>query len=73
MYTCINNISDDYKFAIIISPPFPFITGRGEGRGGAVKESNVSSCCEAAATQKTLACKAGIEVLGGKNQLTAVI
>ena len=30
--TCINNISDDYKFAIIIAPPLPLIMGQGAGR-----------------------------------------
>ena len=29
---CINNISDDYKFAIIIAPPLPLIMGQGAGR-----------------------------------------
>ena len=33
VYACINNISDDYKFAIIIAPPLPFIMGLGEGWG----------------------------------------
>ena len=28
-YACINNISDDYKFPIIIAPPLPFIMGQG--------------------------------------------
>jgi len=45
--TCINNITDDYKFAIIIAPPPPLLWGKGQG--GAVKESNVNSCCKAAA------------------------
>ena len=64
---CINNISDDYKFAIIIAPPLPLIMGQGVEQSSAVKESNVNSCCKAAAaTPMTLVsqCLAGIEVLG---------